>query len=133
MGDLEDVAKRVTHHGPAVSVGRFQRFLHRESTGIESAAIGGIRIVDIDVQEGSERIPLDRGRDHHQRVSDQDLGGATRLERTCRSEHRPKKVHLCFHVLDENASVTEWKPTRGLFDGMSKYPIEPVKWGTLTP
>ena len=48
MGDPEDVAKRVTHHGPAISVRRFPRLLHRESACIEGAPIGRIGIVDID-------------------------------------------------------------------------------------
>ena len=70
---------------------------------MESPVIGRIGIVNIDVQKGWEPIAVDRGRDQNLRVSNQDLSWATWLYRTCRSEHRPKKVHLSFHVLDDHA------------------------------
>ena len=103
MGDLENVAKRVTDHGATVSVGRFERLLHRECPGVERSAVGGIRIVNVDVQENLEWSSLVSRRDHHTRISDIDLGRPTRLDRTRRSEHGPQKLHLRRHVVHDNS------------------------------
>lgn len=54
VGDLEDVAKRIPHHGATVPVGRFERLLHRDGPGVERPAIGRIRIIDVDIQERLE-------------------------------------------------------------------------------
>ena len=44
MGDLEDVAERISHHGPTVPVGPFQRLFQRHGTSIERSAVGLVRV-----------------------------------------------------------------------------------------
>ena len=63
VGDLEQVAERVADHLPPVAVGGVERLLDRLGPGGHRPPVGGVGIVDIDVQEGWERVPLPAGSD----------------------------------------------------------------------
>jgi hypothetical protein len=120
MGDLEDVAEWVAHHGAPVSVGSVERLLHWESPSVERSAICGIRIINIDIQEGREELSFVGRRDHHNRVSYLDLGRATWLHRTRRSEHGSEKVHLRCHIVHDDSRRYRVETLTGTFCGHAR-------------
>ena len=102
MGDLEQVAERVAHHRPSISIGRVERFFDDRCAGAYRALEGRLGVIDIDVQERGEPGPFGAGRDHHQRIAEVDVDGAPRLDVSGGAEHLSKEVHLGGHVVDDD-------------------------------
>src|SRR5262249_37403710 len=92
--DLEDVAERIAHHGPAVAVRHVDGWLHGLGAGAHRPPIDLVRIVDVDVEERREAIAISRRTHHDDRVTDQDRGRPAGVDRAGPAEHRAEEVDL---------------------------------------
>lgn len=79
MSDLEDVPEWVADHGPSISIGRFKWLFHGFGTRLEGETVDVVNVIDIDVEEAVASLPLDSGRHHDERVSDQQFHWAAGL------------------------------------------------------
>ena len=58
VGDLEQVAERVTHDRPAIAVRRVEGCFDDRCAGGNGPLVHGIDVVDVDVQERREEVAL---------------------------------------------------------------------------
>src|SRR5262245_3748479 len=72
-GDLPGVAPLVLDHAAAVAIGHVRRRLERARAGGERAPIGGVGIVDVDVEKGGHRRTRSGFANHHYRDADPEL------------------------------------------------------------
>ena len=55
MRDLEDVTEGVAHHGAPIAIGCIERRFETDGTSSECPLVCGVRVRDVDIEEGWER------------------------------------------------------------------------------
>src|SRR5262249_5049919 len=74
-------------------VGQVGRFLERACSGVESAAIGGVGVADVDVEESGRQLANSRVADHDKRVADLDHRRSLAAIRAGGAEDSAEELH----------------------------------------
>src|SRR5262245_56604319 len=101
-GDLPGVAPPVLYHAPAVAVGHIGRILERARARGDGAAMGGVGVVDVDVEERGHRLALSGVADHDHRVADRDDGWRGLAILSGRAEHVREELHELLRVVSDD-------------------------------
>src|SRR5579859_7516691 len=64
MCNLENVAPAVADHRSSVSIRCVKRLFYGYRAGLDGSAVNDVSVIDVDVEEGRERLPFTRFAQH---------------------------------------------------------------------
>src|SRR5215510_349564 len=102
-GDLPGVPPFIFHHTTTIPVRHIGGLFDRSGSGVDSAKICRVGIVDVNIEEGSHRATNSGVANHYYRIADSDLGWTGLLVFSDRPEHLFEEHYELFSIVNHDS------------------------------